>query len=297
MALIINGEQIDEEIIESEFRQIKGHFERTLQVACCERDPEFRSKAKDNISSRVLLNQEALKRFPDVAEADVSARLEKLIAAAGGETQFYMGIGMTTKDEVVVRENVANGTRLDKMLGEVYAPEPDPSDAELRAYYDQNIQHFLSDEQIRACHITKSLQGAESRNAVYEAMRQLRKKVLGGEDFIKVAEENRLDAEQQIDLGWFKRGEFMEEFEAIAFSMDENEISPVFTTQLGFHIAKVVGRRPAAPIPFDEAREHVRNRMLDEYRDQKFNEFLESLKAAAAIEDTDPPEDTENSGH
>ena len=51
MALIINGEQIDEEIIESEFRQIKGHFERTLQVACCERDPEFRGKAKDNIAS------------------------------------------------------------------------------------------------------------------------------------------------------------------------------------------------------------------------------------------------------
>jgi hypothetical protein len=48
MALIINGEHIDEEIIEAEFRQIKGHYERTLQVACCERDPEFRGMAKDH---------------------------------------------------------------------------------------------------------------------------------------------------------------------------------------------------------------------------------------------------------
>lgn len=296
MALIINGEHIDEEIIESEFRQIKGHFERTLQVACCERDPEFRGKAKDNIASRVLLNQEARKRFPEVAEVDVSERLEKLIAAAGGEAQFYMGIGMTMKDEAIVRDNVANGTRLDKMLGEVYAPEPTPTDAELRAYYEKNIQHFMTEEQIHACHITKSLQGAESRHAVYEAMRALRKKVLGGADFMKVAEENRLDQEQQIDLGWFKRGEFMEEFEAIAFSMDENEISPVFTTQLGFHIAKVVGRRVPAPVPFEEAKEVVRTRLLDEYRDEKFNEFLESLKASATIEDTDPPDDA-NCGH
>ncbi len=290
MALIINGEEIDEEIIESEFRQIKGHYERTLQVACCERDPEFRGKAKENITSRVLLNQEARKRIPQVEDADVSARLEKLIAAAGGESQFYMGIGMTVKDEPIVRDNVANGARLDLMLGEVYAPEPDPTEAELRAYYDKNITHFLSEEQIRACHITKGMTGADDRNSVYLAMRELRKKVLAGEDFNKVAEENRLDAEQQIDLGWFKRGEFMEEFEAIAFSMNEGEISPVFTTQLGFHIAKVIGRRPPAPVPFEEIKDTVRNRLIDEYRDGKFNEFLDALKASATITDTDPPE-------
>ncbi|MBX7212182.1 MAG: peptidyl-prolyl cis-trans isomerase [Verrucomicrobiaceae bacterium] len=297
MALIINGEQIDDEIIEAEFRQIKGHYERTLQVACCERDPEFRGKAKDNVTSRALLNQEALKRVPRVEDADVSARLEKLVAAAGGEARFYMNIGMTPDDEAVVRSNVANGARLDKMLQEVYAPEPAPTDAELRAYYDEHIQQFMSEEQIRAVHITKNLQGAQSRGEVYDAMRGLRRRLLAGEDFMKLAEENRLDDDQQIDLGWFKRGEFMEEFEAIAFSMDENDISPVFTTQLGFHIAKVIGRRPPAPLPFEEAKEAVRNRLLDAYRDEKFNTFLEELKAAATIEDTDPEETGCGCGH
>ena len=42
MALIINGEEIDDEVIEGEFRNVKGHYERLLQVACCERDQEFR---------------------------------------------------------------------------------------------------------------------------------------------------------------------------------------------------------------------------------------------------------------
>lgn len=296
MALIINGEEIDEEIIEAEFRQIKGHYERTLQVACCERDPEFRSKAKDNITSRVLLNQEARKRIPTVDDADVTARLEKLIAEAGGTERFYMNIGMSMKDEAIVRENVGNGARLDKMLGQVYAPEPDFSDAELRAFYDANIDQFLTEEYVRASHITKNLSGAESRAAVYNSMRELRKRALAGEDFMKLAEENRLDEEQQIDLGWFKRGDFMEEFEAIAFSLNEGEISPVFTTQLGFHVAKLDGRRPPEPIPFEEAKETARARMLDKYRDQKFEAFLVELKSAANIEDTDPPE-SENCGH
>ena len=124
MALIINGEQIDDEIIEAEFRHIKSHFERTLQVSCCERDPEFRGMAKDNLISRALLGQESRRRHPEVAEADISARLTKLIDEAGGETQFYMNLGLPVKDEALVRDNVAGGVRLDKTLQEIYAPQP-----------------------------------------------------------------------------------------------------------------------------------------------------------------------------
>jgi parvulin-like peptidyl-prolyl isomerase len=106
-------------------------------------------------------------------------------------------------------------------------------------------------------------------------------------DFMKLAEEHRADEQQQIDLGWFKRGEFMEEFETIAFSMNEGEISPVFTTQLGFHVCKVLGRKKPEPMPFEEVKEAVRARLIEQHRDQKFNACLEELKAAAKIEDTE----------
>ncbi len=288
MPLIINGEEIDEDIIEAEFRQVKGHYERTLQVACCERDPEFRGYAKDNIISRALLNQEAQKRFPEVSEEEVTSRLQKLIEEAGGETRFYMNIGLVSKDEVAVRPNVANGVRLDKMLAEVYQPEPEYSDAELRAWYDTHLDRFLTDEQIHAAHITKSLQGAQSREEIFKHLRQVRAELQAGADFLTVAERERGGEQQQIDLGWFKRGEFMEEFEVIAFSMNVGEISPVFTTQLGLHLCTILGRKSPEPRLFEEAKEEVRQRMLDEYRDQRFNSFLEELKAAADIVNTEP---------
>ncbi len=297
MALIINGEHIDDEIIEAEFRHIKGHFERTLQVACCERDTEFRGMAKDNIVSRALLNQESRRRFPTVDDADISARLSKLIEEAGGESQFYLNIGMPVKNEAAVRDNVAGGVRLDKTLQEVYTPEPVPSDAELKACYETNLKHYMTEEEIRASHITKSLQGAKSRQEVYQTMRDLRVQLLAGADFAKLAEEHRADEQQQIDLGWFKRGEFMEEFETIAFSMNEGEISPVFTTQLGFHLCTVTGRKASVPRPFEEVRDAVKERFLEEHRDKKFNAFLAELKSAAKIEDTDPPEESSNCGH
>lgn len=288
MPLIINGEEIDEDIVEAEFRQIKGHYERTLQVACCERDPEFRGYAKDNIISRTLLNQEAQKRIPEVSEEDITARLQKLIQDAGGETQFYTNIGLVAKDEAAIRPNIANGVRLDKMLADIYQPEPDYTDTELRSWYEDHLELFMTEEQIRAAHITKNLQGVQSREEVFKHLRKVRAELLAGADFMNVAERERSEEQQLIDLGWFKRGEFMEEFEVIAFSMTEGEISPVFTTQLGLHLCTVLGRKTPEPKPFEEAKPDVQRRKLDEYRDAKFNEFLEQLKAGADIINTEP---------
>ena len=297
MALIINGEKIDDEIIEAEFREIKGFHERTLQVSCCERDPEFRALAKDNITSRALLGQESRRRHPEVPEEDIDARLTKLIEEAGGEAQFYFKIGVPVADKAVIRDNLANGVRLDKTLQAVYAPEPDPTEVELLAAYETSTELYLTPEEIHAAHITKSLQGAKSRDEVYQAMRDIRRQLLDGADFMKLAEEHRADEQQQIDLGWFKRGEFMEEFEAIAFSMNEGEISPVFTTQLGFHVCKLLARKPPAPRPFEDVKEAVRTRLIEQHRDAKFNELLDQLKGTAQIEDTDPPEEGAHAGH
>jgi parvulin-like peptidyl-prolyl isomerase len=290
MALIVNGEEIDDEIIEGEFRTIKGHFERTLQVACCERDPEFRAMAKDNIASRILLQQEAIKRVPTVTDEAVSNRLAKLIEQAGGEEQFYMQIGMPAGDDSVIREQVSNGVRMDQMMQAVYDPEPQPTDAEVRAFYDANLKLYLTEEEIRVSHISLNLSGAKSRLEIYNLMRELREKALAGADFDALGAEHNSNKDTPPDLGWFKRGEFMEEFEAIAFSMKKDEISPVFVTQLGFHIARLTDRKPAVPKPFDEVKELARQRIIEQHKDEKFNVFVEELKKAAKIEDTDPDE-------
>ena len=297
MPFIINGEVIDEDVIEAEFRQVKAHYERTLQVACCERDPEFRGYAKDNILSRVLLSQEALRRYPGVTDEDIDQRLAKRLADAGGDQAFFMNLGIVASDEPAIRPNIATGVRLDKTLKEVYHPEPKYSEEEMRAWHAAHPKLFMTDEMVRAAHITLNMRGAQSREEQFNHIRKVRRELLDGADFMTVAERERLDKDQQIDLGWFKRGEFMEEFEVIAFSMSKGEISPVFTTQLGLHLCLVLDRKDPEPKPFEEVKAEVEQRMLDEYRDQKFNEFLEQLKAAAAIEDTDTEEHVPDHQH
>ena len=114
--------------------------------------------------------------------------------------------------------------------------------------------------------------------------------VLAGADFDALGAEHNSNKDTPPDLGWFKRGEFMEEFEAIAFSMHKDEISPVFVTQLGFHIAKLTDRKPAVPKPFEEVKDLVRQRIIEQHKDERFNAFVDGLKKAATIKDTDPDE-------
>ena len=55
MPLRINGQEVEDGIIEGEFAQIKSHFERIGNVSCCERDEEFRGYAKHNVIARQSL--------------------------------------------------------------------------------------------------------------------------------------------------------------------------------------------------------------------------------------------------
>jgi hypothetical protein len=287
MSLTINGELIADEAIEAEFRQIKGQYERSLQVACCERDPEFLGYAKENLITRTLMSQEALRLFPNVPLTEIQEHIAKLKEEAGGEREFYFRTGTSAEEESKLHEHIANMLRVDKFLAHVYGAAVEPSHSELEAHYQQHLNAFLSEEEVHVCHITHSMEGAKSRAEVYERMRVLRKELQAGTDFMTLAEQERETDDQQIDLGWFKRGSFMEEFETIAFSLQPQELSPVFTTQLGFHLCIVMGRREPAPLPFAEIQETVQNHRREHKRDKQFSSYIGQLRSAATLHDTE----------
>src|SRR6185436_5312969 len=95
MPLRVNGRPIDDAILDAEFSQIKSYHERLNNVSCCERDPEFRQTARENVVGRVLLTEEAMRVVDLPSEPEIDAALERLKTEHGGESHFYaaMGIG------------------------------------------------------------------------------------------------------------------------------------------------------------------------------------------------------------
>jgi parvulin-like peptidyl-prolyl isomerase len=288
MALVINGERIDDAVLDGEFSGIKAYFESLGNVSCCERNDEFRGYARQNVIARVLLAQEATRSRPPVPDAEIEEAIDKLKEEHGGEQRFFAAIGADAGQIDTIRRDVELNLRVRKMLDELGAKDPAPTDAELRAYYEKNIDAYKTFEEVRASHILKAPSRGEQRESAYQELRQVREKLLAGEDFDALAKKHSDKADDHIDLGFFKRGELAEEFELVAFSMNVGEISPVFGSPFGFHIVKVTERKPATPKPFDEVRDQVREHFLQDRQQENTRKLVEELQAKAAIEDETP---------
>lgn len=292
MALTINGERVDDEVIEGQFSQIKAYYESLGKVSCCERDPEFRQTAKDQVAARVLILQEAERRGTEASEEMVQAQYEKLIEQEGAKEHLLIQAGLTLDQEQVFLEDLRSNLRMEAMLVEACGEEEAVGDEVLKGYYEANLKHFMTPEEVRAAHIFKNPQPVERSEEIYQSLLAVRKRALAGEDFMELAREASDKPEEEVDLGFFKKGDLMDEFEALAFSMEPGEISPIFQTQWGYHLAKLTERKEQEPIPFEEVREQVEEQYLQEDRKRKVDAFVEDLKKDAVIDD-DNPEDEE----
>ncbi len=285
MSITVNGEPVPNELINDEFQSIKAQFERMGRLSCCERDPEFRGYAKDNIIARVLLNQEAERRFAVISEEDVTTALDRLIGEHGGRDTFFSNVGLTPDQEPLVREDLRAGLRVDRLMNEAWGGTPPPDEAAQRAWYESHLAEFMTAEEVSALHLFKHVEKVEDRENTYNLLRRLRAHAKAGADFLAMALEHTDKEDKLVDLGWFKRGDFMEEFDLIIFSLEPGETSPVFASHWGFHLAQVTGHRVPAPIPFEEVQATVIERMTAEHRQAATQALVTELKAKAVITD------------
>ncbi len=286
MPLTINGDTVPDDLLEQEFEGIKAHYERMGAVSCCGREEEFRSYARENVTARILINQEAARRFPDISPDDVETALQGLIDGEGGRAAFFAHAGLTEADEPMVRQEIASGLRVDRLMAEVWGDEHALDETAERAFYQAHLEDYLTPEEVRALHLFKQVERVEDRMSVYEKMRQLRREARAGGDFEAIALTHTDKEDKQVDLGFFRRGEFMEEFDLIVFSLEEGEVGPVFASHWGFHLVKLLERREPAPHAFESVREDVQQRLVADHRSRTTRALVDRLKAEAVMVDS-----------
>jgi peptidyl-prolyl cis-trans isomerase C len=117
------------------------------------------------------------------------------------------------------------------------------SDDEVNKFLDENKARM---ETVRARHILIKFEptdDAAKKALKKEKAEKLRKQIVDGADFAKLAQENS-DCRSKEDGGElippFRRGQMMKPFEDMAFRLKPNEISPVVETDYGYHIIQTL---------------------------------------------------------
>jgi peptidyl-prolyl cis-trans isomerase C len=132
------------------------------------------------------------------------------------------------------------------------------SDADVKARYDQEVAAIPAEEEISARHILVPTE---------EEAQALITELDAGKDFAELAKEKSTgpSAGNGGDLGYFTKGRMVPEFEAAAFALEMGQYGkePV-KTQFGWHVIKVEDRREAAPPPFEQVADQIRQVLLRE---------------------------------
>jgi len=125
------------------------------------------------------------------------------------------------------------------------------TDDKLKASYDEFLKTAKPGEEISARHILVKTE--DEAKAVI-------KELSGGADFAELAKKKSTgpSGANGGDLGYFKTGQMVPEFEQAAMALKKGETSktPV-KTQFGWHVIKVEDRRPATPPTFEEKRQEI----------------------------------------
>ena len=94
----------------------------------------------------------------------------------------------------------------------------------------------------------------------------------------------------------FPRGQMVPEFEATAFSLTNNQVSDVVTSQFGFHIIKMIDKTPAKTFAYGDMLPQVNKTVADicksEVESEQIKErapaYVKNLRSELQVEITDP---------
>jgi peptidyl-prolyl cis-trans isomerase D len=138
--------------------------------------------------------------------------------------------------------------------------------ADIERAYNNNSEQYTTPEQVRASHILLKTEGKDDA-AVKARAEDLLKQAKGGSDFAELAKKHSEDegsAKNGGDLDYFQRGKMVGEFDQAAFTMEPGQISDLVKTQFGYHIIKLVDKKPATTRTLADVRQQLNDQLAYE---------------------------------
>lgn len=126
----------------------------------------------------------------------------------------------------------------------IYLPEESLSDEILKKYYGLHIADFKTDEKaiVYFARFPKNTT-ARDEELIANELREIKIDVLSGnssfEEEARISSDDAGSAKNGGELGWFRKGQMVREFEDVAFSMNIDEISEPFKSNYGYHIIRL----------------------------------------------------------
>ncbi len=269
---VVNGQGL----AKADFERELGREARAMEGGT--RTPEqlepFKRALLDTLVERAVLLQAAKELAVSAPQDEVDRRLLALASEyPTGGFEDALAHGRTTKQELERRTRDA--VVIEKLIQAQVFDRIALTEAELRAAYEAQGDAFAEPEQVHAAQIVvKGLDEAK----------RLQQQLWAGKKFQDLARRYSLSPEAKVggDLGFFAKGQMPPAFDEV-FRLSVGQVSEVISTDYGFHLFKVLEKRPARKRELNEVRAVLEQRLLSERKAQAQRAYVDGLRAKATV--------------
>lgn len=156
------------------------------------------------------------------------------------------------------------------------------SEAQIKAFYDKNHAQFDTQPMAKARHILvpdlKTAQKVESDLAA-------------GKDFAAEAKQYSTDPgsrDKGGELGWFKKGGMVQQFDQYAFSGPIGKISQPIKSMFGYHVIQIEDRKPGTTATLASVHDQIAQQLRQQQEAPLIPTFIQNLQQQANIQVQDP---------
>ncbi|MBW1894747.1 MAG: peptidylprolyl isomerase [Deltaproteobacteria bacterium] len=288
-AAMVNGKVITQSYLDQHVNMILKQFPGKDGQIENDRIARIRFKVLDDLINREVLFQESEKAGVKIEPAIVDEQFAKMKKQHPDGQAFEKYMSSLNLTEASIKSQIGKGLAIKKFVDTTIVDKIDVSEKELKDYYRKNKERFTRPETVRASHILikvdKDAIEFEKKEAKKE-IEKIRARALKKEDFADLAKKfsQGPSAENGGALGFFQRGQMVKPFEEAAFALKPGEISDVVKTEFGFHIIKVLDKKPSETTSLKEVRVRLKEFLKQGKVRKEIMAYVEKLRKKAKIE-------------
>ncbi len=249
----------------------------------------FRRKVAQQLINRILLLQEARRRGIEPDAVKVQARLD----AIEKRYRNTPGWAQQSAEELASLTTYLQENDQLRQLEQQVRRVDAPSGAELRDFYQNNLDKFTEPERVRVSIIlikTAPSAPPAAWEAATQQAQQLVVRLKGGADFAGLAREHSAHASAKNggNMGYVHRGMLNPGVEQVIDKLSAGDVTDPVRILEGVAIFRLDERVPAIRQRFEDVQERANQLWLRKQSDGRWQTFQEKLRETTLIKLLDP---------
>jgi parvulin-like peptidyl-prolyl isomerase len=282
VAAEVNGTKISSAEVEAQLASVLGSHASQFQGEEGQKMIEqFRKQILEQLIEFELIVQQAEKEGIKVTDDDVKKRIDDIKKQFQSDADFKAALSQAGITEAELPEKVKKQLLAEKMLEKLFK-DIKVEDPEMKDYYEKNKNSFYTSETAEMAHVMV---------ADEETAKKVISEIKGGLKFEEAVKKYSTDSMTKNNNGSFGlqtkaiiEQMFGPDFANAVFSLKEGEVyeKPLVSAS-GYHVVKLLKKVPAHLQTFEEAKENIKNLLLQKKQNEVYTKWIDEIKKKAKI--------------